>query len=77
MKMALGSKQEPLFFSTDFEASETNNNIISIIVVYSCIEGDLVRERIAFLERNNNYKFSFEPRESMAQVYPGQVTMHA
>ena len=45
-------------------------------MVYSCVGGDLVRERIAFLERNDSYKFSFEQGESAAQVYPGQVTIH-
>ena len=36
-----------------------------------------MRERFAYLETNESYKFTFESGESTAQVYPGQVTMHA
>ena len=41
------------------------------------IGGNLMRERFAYLETNESYKFTFESGESTAQVYPGQVTMHA
>ena len=35
-----------------------------------------MRERIAYLKKNNDYELSFESGESIAQVYPGQVTIY-
>ena len=75
MKMALGFKQEPLFFSTDSEASAMYNKIGVNNNTLFLTGGDLVRERIAYLERDQNYKFSLEPGETITTVYPGQVTI--
>ena len=46
---------------------------VSHNIMTKLIGGDLVRERFAYLERNENYRFAFESGESTAQVYPGEI----